>query len=81
MNVCAYIYISIHSSSSCPPCTYHSLFCSCLSITYHPVFLSSCMQPAGSYARVTNMINKIIAGILGDGQEEVTLLQWWRVAP
>ncbi|XP_052454140.1 alpha-mannosidase 2x isoform X2 [Carassius gibelio] len=27
-------------------------------------------KPAGSYARVTNIINKIIAGILGDGQEE-----------
>lgn len=55
-----------------------TFFCSCLSITYH-VFLPSCMQPAGSYAKVTNMINKIIAGFLGDDQEEVTLLQWWRV--
>jgi len=30
------------------------------------------MQPAGSYAKVSNMINKIIAGILGDDQKEVT---------
>lgn len=50
-----------------------------MSFSPHHVFLSSYMQPAGSYAKVTNMINKIIADILGDGQEEVTLLQWWRV--
>lgn len=72
--------VSFHYVSSSPPHAFYYRFCFLfLPITYHHVFLSSCMQPAGSYAKVTNMISKIIAGILGDGQQEVTLLQWWKI--
>lgn len=39
MNVCVCVYI--HSSSSCPPCTYQSLFCFLFLSVYH---LSSCLS-------------------------------------
>lgn len=41
-------------------------------------FLFYCMQLVGSYAKISHMISKVIAHVLGDSKKEVILQQQHR---